>query len=120
MATYKVIQDIEAEDKLVGPFSLRQFIYACIAVLCGYFCFIVVAKGIPIFLGVFLPPLGGGGGMELPERDRAWSPSIDAASISAVVSKARSSGPSGASGAPPGEARCPSLFRSPCDTWRRG
>ncbi len=30
MATYKVIQDIEAEDKLVGPFSLRQFVYAII------------------------------------------------------------------------------------------
>lgn len=30
MATYKVIQDIEAEDKLVGPFSLRQFIYLMI------------------------------------------------------------------------------------------
>ncbi len=27
MGTYKVIQDIEAEDKLVGPFGLRQFIY---------------------------------------------------------------------------------------------
>ncbi|HTE57653.1 MAG TPA: PrgI family protein [Verrucomicrobiae bacterium] len=30
MATYKVIQDIEAEDKLLGPFSLRQFIYLLI------------------------------------------------------------------------------------------
>lgn len=33
MATYKVIQDIEAEDKLVGPLSLRQFIYAIIVIL---------------------------------------------------------------------------------------
>ncbi len=33
MATYKVIQDIEAEDKLLGPLSLRQFIYAVIVVL---------------------------------------------------------------------------------------
>lgn len=30
MATYKVIQDIEAEDKLLGPFTLRQFIYLII------------------------------------------------------------------------------------------
>lgn len=31
MAVYKVIQDIEAEDKLVGPLTLKQFIYAAIA-----------------------------------------------------------------------------------------
>lgn len=30
MATYKVIQDIEAEDKLIGPFGIRQFIYLII------------------------------------------------------------------------------------------
>ncbi len=57
MSTYKVLQDIEAEDKLVGPLSLRQFIYACIAALCGYFSFIVVSKGIPFLLVIFLPPL---------------------------------------------------------------
>ncbi len=27
MATYKVPQDVEADDKLIGPFSFRQFIY---------------------------------------------------------------------------------------------
>lgn len=27
MAVYKVPQDVEAEDKLIGPFSFRQFIY---------------------------------------------------------------------------------------------
>lgn len=32
MASYTVIQDIEAEDKLLGPLSLRQFIYAVIVV----------------------------------------------------------------------------------------
>lgn len=31
MAVYKVIQDVEAEDKLVGPLTLKQFIYAAIA-----------------------------------------------------------------------------------------
>lgn len=31
MAVYKVIQDIEAEDKLLGPLGLRQFIYAAVA-----------------------------------------------------------------------------------------
>ena len=39
MATYKVLQDIEAEDKLVGPFTLRQFIYAAIAALTGFIAF---------------------------------------------------------------------------------
>jgi len=33
MATYKVIQDIEAEDKLLGPFSLRQFVYLIIVAI---------------------------------------------------------------------------------------
>ncbi|MDZ7744468.1 MAG: PrgI family protein [Candidatus Saccharibacteria bacterium] len=39
MATYKVISDIEAEDKLLGPLTLRQFIYACIVVVSGYIAF---------------------------------------------------------------------------------
>ncbi len=56
MATYKVIQDIEAEDKLVGPLSLRQFIYAGITALCLYLSFIVVSKGAPFLLVIFLPP----------------------------------------------------------------
>src|SRR5690606_11815883 len=33
MATYKVPQDVEADDKLLGPFSFKQFIYLIIAVL---------------------------------------------------------------------------------------
>lgn len=32
MAVYKVPQDVEADDKLLGPFSFRQFIYLIIAV----------------------------------------------------------------------------------------
>ena len=27
MAEYTVAQDVEADDKLIGPFSFRQFIY---------------------------------------------------------------------------------------------
>lgn len=57
MASYKVIQDIEAEDKLVGPFSLRQFIYVCIAVFLGYLSFISVAKGAAWTLIVLVPPM---------------------------------------------------------------
>ncbi len=33
MATYKVPQDVEADDKLLGPFSFRQFIYLIIAIM---------------------------------------------------------------------------------------
>ena len=33
MAVYKVPQDVEADDKLIGPFSFRQFIYLIIVAL---------------------------------------------------------------------------------------
>ena len=32
MSIYKVPQDVEAEDKLLGPFSFRQFIFLMITV----------------------------------------------------------------------------------------
>ncbi len=57
MATYKVIQDIEAEDKLVGPLGFRQFVYFLIAILMGYLSFISVAKGLPFLLVITVPPM---------------------------------------------------------------
>ena len=42
MATYKVPQDVEAEDKLLGPFTFRQFIYL-----------LVSAGGIAVIFGLF-------------------------------------------------------------------
>jgi len=48
MALYKVPQDVEAEDKLLGPFSFRQFIYLII---------VVMAIGIAWGLWQLLPPL---------------------------------------------------------------
>ena len=56
MATYKVLQDIEAEDKLVGPLTLRQFIYGAVTVVCLYICFILVTKHAGYFVVLFLPP----------------------------------------------------------------
>ena len=56
MATYKVIQDIEAEDKLLGPLTLRQFIYAGLMALCLYLSFIAFTKHAG-FLLVFLLPI---------------------------------------------------------------
>lgn len=55
MATYKLIQDIEAEDHILGPLTLRQFIYALVAAFCIYMCFIGLTKHILPLLVVFLP-----------------------------------------------------------------
>ncbi len=57
MSQYKVLQDIEAEDKLLGPFSLRQFIYAGGAVLMGYLSYVAIVKGVPFLLLIFVPPM---------------------------------------------------------------
>lgn len=56
MATYKLIQDIEAEDKILGPLTLRQFIFAMIAIFLFYICFILVVKNVAFLLVLFLPP----------------------------------------------------------------
>lgn len=39
MAEHKVPQDIEAEDKILGPFSFRQFVYLIIAAAAGAVAF---------------------------------------------------------------------------------
>ena len=36
MARYKVAQDVEADDKLLGPFGFRQFIYLVIVAMAGF------------------------------------------------------------------------------------
>ena len=56
MATYKVLQDIEAEDKLVGPLTLRQFLYAITCLVCLYICFLLATKHAAYFVAIFLPP----------------------------------------------------------------
>lgn len=67
MASYKVLQDIEAEDKLIGPLSLRQFIYAGIAVIAGFIAFklafvnlflVIPFLPVMIFFGVLAVPFG--------------------------------------------------------------
>lgn len=55
MATYKVLQDIEAEDKLIGPLTLRQFIYGMAGAAFGYLTFFVISKGAPFMAVVFFP-----------------------------------------------------------------
>lgn len=41
MAAYKVPQDVEAEDKLVGPFGFRQFVYLGVAGLSGFIAYLL-------------------------------------------------------------------------------
>lgn len=55
MATYKVIQDIEAEDKFLGPLTLKQFIFGAIAAFFGYLSFYFVTQGAAFMLAVFMP-----------------------------------------------------------------
>src|SRR5437868_14512060 len=74
MASYKVIQDIEAEDKLLGPFSLRQFIYLIIVAVClfiGYrlalTAWFLALPFLPVilFFGLLSAPLGGNQSSEI-------------------------------------------------------
>ncbi len=50
MATYKVLQDIEADDKLLGPLSLKQFIFAAMFVGIGVAMFFIATSPAPTFL----------------------------------------------------------------------
>lgn len=56
MATYKVPQDIEAEDKLLGPLTLKQFIYAAVTIGLGFIAFVFGRVNILLAL-IFLPPI---------------------------------------------------------------
>lgn len=55
MAQYKVLQDIEAEDKLLGPLSLRQFLYAVVGIVLG-FVMVQLFSIQPLLAIPFLPP----------------------------------------------------------------
>lgn len=66
MGTYKVPQDVEAEDKLLGPFSFRQFAYlmivgVAIAVAWGLWTIFIPLAIIPlpviVFFGALALPL---------------------------------------------------------------
>lgn len=46
MATYKVLQDIEAEDKFLGPLTLKQCIFAAIAIVGAYLSFVLISRHI--------------------------------------------------------------------------
>ena len=56
MAVYKVPQDVEAEDKLVGPFTFRQFIFLIVAAI-SLFLTVQLFRINPLLTLVTLPPL---------------------------------------------------------------
>lgn len=56
VATYKLIQDIEAEDHILGPLTLRQFIFALVAAFFLYLSFISFVKHAYFLLLFLVPP----------------------------------------------------------------
>lgn len=66
MATYKVIQDIEAEDHILGPLTLKQFIYSLVCVFFLYISFVSLTKHLDWLLIFFIPPAGIAGFLAFP------------------------------------------------------
>ena len=66
MATYKVIQDIEADDKLIGPLTLRQSVYGFITGCLLFMTYFVIAKGAAFLAIFFLPPAAVGAFFAFP------------------------------------------------------
>lgn len=50
MAQYKIPQDVEAEDKLLGPFTFKQFIFLVIAAICMALCYVFYRLYQPLVL----------------------------------------------------------------------
>ena len=52
MGQYTVPQNVEAEDKILGPFSFRQFIYLLVAAACGGLVWLFASTVWPL---IFIP-----------------------------------------------------------------
>lgn len=94
MAVYKVPQDVEADDKLIGPFSFRQFIYLIIVAISGagawglmqlFAPLVIIPIPIILFFGALALPLRKDQPMEaylsaivsfyfMKSRRRFWEP----------------------------------------------
>jgi len=55
MAVYKVPQDVEADDKFLGPLSFKQFLFMGGAAISGYLAFLLISRGATVFAFIFLP-----------------------------------------------------------------
>lgn len=58
MGQYKVPQDVEAEDKLIGPLSLRQFIYIIVALAWGGLMWRIFSFNLIIMVVAIIPVSG--------------------------------------------------------------
>ncbi len=67
MAVYKVPQDVEADDKLIGPFSFRQFIYLIVVVGSMFLGWFLSQLFLPLFV-IVLPVILLFGALALPLR----------------------------------------------------
>ncbi len=54
MAVYKVIQDIEAEDKLLGPLTLKGFVYAGVSAILLFICIRLAISSIPSIIKIVI------------------------------------------------------------------
>ncbi len=106
MAQYKVPQDVEADDKLLGPFSFRQFVYLMVAAGLCFVAFLLfqifpllVIIPIPFifFLGILALPLKKDQPMEtylsavvdfyLKPQKRIWMPGQSDTTITITAPK---------------------------------
>lgn len=67
MAVYKVPQDVEADDKLIGPFTFRQFIYLVIVCAMGALAYFLGTAFLPLAI-IPLPAIILFGALALPLR----------------------------------------------------
>jgi hypothetical protein len=112
MAQYKVPQDVEADDKLIGPFSFRQFVYLIIVAMAGAMAWglfqlfpllVIIPLPIIVFFGALALPLRKDQPMEiylaamvsfyLKPQKRLWDPdgveSLIEITVPKVVEKRR-------------------------------
>jgi hypothetical protein len=57
MAVHKVPQDVEADDKFLGPLSFKQFLFFGGAIICGYLTFLTFTKVWPVSFIFLLPTI---------------------------------------------------------------
>ncbi len=58
MGQYKVPQNVETEDKILGPFSIKQFVYLIIAIMWGFLMWRIFGFALPIAVILILPVSG--------------------------------------------------------------
>src|SRR6187402_3059875 len=57
MAVHKVPQDVEADDKFLGPLSFKQFLFFGGTIICGYLTFLMLTKVWPLTIIFLLPTI---------------------------------------------------------------